>query len=187
MFLQVTAVPPDVEIQRQLTSMHISEWLREDIFQFRWWCLIVFLAVAVFVWWKLLDKSRLPEIVLYTALAVISVMAIVEYGEELTLWDYPTDILPVFPPLTTVNLIILPLIYSLIYQNFKTLRSFVKAALITTGIMCFVLEPLLVWGEFYKLLKWKFYFSFPVYFTTAIVIRSIILKVKAINKKYKNI
>ena len=91
----------------------------------------------------LLDKSRRMEICLYAPLALIIAMGIVEYGEELTLWDYPTDIIPIFPPLTSANLLMLPLSYSLAHQYFHTTGRFVVAVLIITGVICFVIEPLL--------------------------------------------
>lgn len=183
MFLAVTVTPPDVEIQRQLTSMHIDQWIREDVFEFRWWLLLALLALFLFLWWKTADKSRLPEIILYVALATIVVMAKVEYGEELTLWDYPTDIIPVFPPLTSINLLSLPLIYSLIYQYFTTRKSFIWATLIITAVICFVMEPLMEWGGLYELLHWQYYLNYPLYAAMAIGIRAATNKICAITKK----
>ncbi len=183
MLLTVTGIPADIGIQQKLTSMHVEEWLNEDVLRIRWWLLLVMLAVFAYAWWKLADKSLLPEVVLYAALTTIFVMAIVEYGEELTLWDYPVDILPIFPPLSSVNLISLPLIYSLVYQYFKTWKSFLTAALISTAIICFIIEPLLAWGEFYQLLKWKYYYSYPLYLATAISVRALISKINSITAR----
>jgi hypothetical protein len=185
MFSAVVSIPPDVEIQRQLTSMHIDEWMRDDIFHFRWWLLLILLTASIFIWWKAIDKSRLPEILLYAALTTIIAMAINEYGEELTLWDYPVDIIPIFPPLSSINLISLPLIYSITYQRFKGWKNFIRATLIITCVICFIIEPLLVWGEFYQLLKWKHYFSYPIYAATALCIRFVVIKIYAVTEKYK--
>jgi hypothetical protein len=183
MLLSITVVRPDVEIQKHLTSIHIDQWIREDVFRFRWWLLLILLVVSAYIWWKAIDKSRLPEIILYTALTTIIVMAIVEYGEELTLWDYPTDIIPIFPPLSSVNLISLPLIYSLTYQHFKKWKSFILATLIITAVICFIIEPILSWADFYQLLKWKHYFSYPLYAATAICARSLVIKINALAEK----
>ena len=186
MLLTVTVTPPDVGIQKQLTAIHIDEWLREDVFQIRWWILLVLLAVSVYLWWRAADKARLPEIVLYVALAIIVVMAKVEYGEELTLWDYPTDIIPIFPPLSSINLIGLPLIYSLVYQRFKTKKSFICVTLIVTAIICFVIEPLLALGGLYQLLHWKYCFNYPLYAAMAIIVRAAVIKISTITEKYRH-
>lgn len=185
MFFQVSQIPKSVEIQRYLTSIHIDNWLKQDVFHFRWWCLIGLVFVILLVWWNLLDKSRLPEIVLYAILSTIITLGIVEYGEELTLWNYPTDIIPIFPPLTSINLISLPLIYSLTYQYFITKKSFIWATVIITSVICFIIEPILVWGGFYQLIYWKYYFSVPIYISLAILIRVLVIRINNINEKYR--
>lgn len=186
MFLTAKVIPPDVEIQKQLTSLHIDAWLRDDVFKFRWWLLLFLLALSLYIWWRIADKKRLPEIILYVALAAIVIMAKVEYGEELTLWDYPTDIIPLFPPLTSLDLISLPLIYSLIHQFFRKTKSFIWAVLIATAIICFIIEPLMAWGKLYELLNWKYYLNYPLYAGLAIGVRAAVNKICAITEKPDN-
>ena len=94
MLLTVSGVSADVDIQKLLTSVRVEEWLREDLFRFKWWFLLGLSTFLVVVWWKLIDKKRLPEIMLYAVLTTTLTMGIVEYGEELTLWDYPTRYIP---------------------------------------------------------------------------------------------
>jgi hypothetical protein len=180
-------VPKDVNIQRQLTNIHVKEWLQGDVFHLRWWLLICMVLLFLLVWWIMLDKSRLLEICLYAALAAIIVLGINEYGEELTLWDYPTDIIAIFPPLSSINLISLPFIYSLIYQHFKTRKSFIWATIIGSAVICFILEPLLSWGGFYQLIHWKYYYSFPIYISFSIFIRMMVIKIYAIKHKFNAI
>lgn len=186
MFFAVSEIPKSVEIQQELTSIHIEEWIKQDVFLFRWWFLLGLIFVSLLVWWKLLDKSRLHETFLYAVLATIIVLGIVEYGEELTLWDYPTDIIPIFPPLTSINLISLPLIYSLTYQYFMTKKSFAWATVIITAVICFIIEPILVWGGFYELLHWEYYYSFPIYVSLAILVRVVVMKIYNITEKYRD-
>jgi hypothetical protein len=183
MFLKVEDLPKDIGIQRQLTNMHVKEWLQEDVFHFRWWLLIALMIIFLLIWWMMLDKSRIHEICLFSALAVIFVMGINEYGEELTLWDYHVDLIPIFPPLSSINLVSLPLIFSLVYQHFKKKKSFILAAIITSAVICFVFEPILSWGGFFQLLHWKYYFSLPIYAVMAISVRAIVFKINAVTGK----
>jgi len=180
-----TEVSTAVELQKLLTSLRINEWLREDFFHFRWFFLLGSFIFSAFVWCKLVDKSRLPEIILHAGLTTILTLVLDEMGEELTLWEYPADIIPIFPPLSSVDLASLPMIYSLIYQYYKTWKSFLWATLIMATVFCFIFEPLLVWSDFYQLLKWKYYYGFPIYITMAIFIRWMVLKIYAIAKKSK--
>lgn len=170
---QATALPQSVEMQVKLTADHMEKWLAEDFLRLHWWALIVIYIVCIVVWWKLLDKRRLKELLLFTALAYIAVLAINEYGQELILWDYPTDIIPWFPPLSSVNLLLLPLIYSLAYQRFTLPRIFFSAVLVATAAFCFLIEPLLAWGGFFELLNWQYWMSFPLYTVMAMLVHLI--------------
>jgi hypothetical protein len=183
MFYIFSEINKDVGIQKHLTSMHIDSWLKEDVFKLRWWLLIAFILITIFVWWYLLDKLRAHEVCLYVVLAIIIALGIREYGEELTLWDYPTDIIPIFPPLTSINLMALPLIYSLIYQYFSTKKSFFWATIIATAIFCFILEPLFSLGDFYKLIHWEYYYSFFLYTLMAIFIRKLVIKINLVTRE----
>jgi hypothetical protein len=172
-----------VEFQKLLTSIRIERWLQESVFHFRWWFLLALFLISAFTWCKLVDKTRLPEIVLYVGLTTIITLVLDEFGIELTLWSYPVDLLPIFPPLTAVDLASLPTIYSLIYQHFGTWRSFTLATVIMATIFCFVCEPILVWGDFYQVLKWKYYYGFPIYIAMALFIRWMVVTMYTIASK----
>lgn len=171
------------ELQCRLTAIRIDQWLREDVFHFRWWFLLGLFGFSLFLWWRLVDKKRLPEIVLFMGLTTIITLVLDECGEELCLWEYPTDIFPIFPPLTAVNLASLPMIYSLVYQYFGTWKSFLRATVIMATIFCFVFEPALVWGDFYQLLKWRYYYGFPIYVAMGIFIRWLVVTLYTIAGK----
>jgi len=185
MFSKIVDIPKDVNVQKQLTDMHIKEWLRDDVFHVRWWVLIALIVILLIVWWIMLDKSRMLEICLFATLSAIIIMGVNEYGEELTLWDYQTDIIPIFPPLSSINLIALPLIFSQVYQHFNQRKSFIWATIITSAAICLIFEPILSWGGFYHLLHWKYYFSFPIYVVMAISVRAIVFKIYNIKENNK--
>jgi hypothetical protein len=156
------------DVQWQLTVTRFDEWMRNDVFHLQWWLLLAVFIISAFFWWKKVDKSRLNEIVLYTAIITIITLILDELGEELTLWDYPYDLFPLFPPLMAIDLASLPLVYSLIYQHFRTWKKFVIATIIMAAIFCFILEPLFVLSGIYQMIKWKSYFGFPIYTFMAI-------------------
>ena len=183
MFFAISEVPKDVEIQRQLTSIHIEEWLKEDVFRLRWWLLIGLILLFLSIWFKASDKSRFHAVCMFAALTAIIAMGINEYGDELTLWDYPTDVLPIFPPLSSINLIAMPLIYSIAYQYFNTWKSFILAVLVATAIMCLILEPVFALADLYQLLCWRYVYNIPIYIAAAIGVRALINKITKISKK----
>lgn len=170
-------------MQDRLSAMHVDEWLKEDVFTFRWWLLIALILLTVVIWWFLLEKSRLKELLLFTALGIILSLGLNEYGEELVFWDYPTDVIAIFPPLSSINLLILPLSYSLAYQHFAKLRSYVKAVLVVTAVICFAVEPLFARMGLYRLLNWQYHFSYLLFIAVALTLRLVTKKVILITEK----
>ena len=78
-------IPEEVTIQNQLTDVRINEWLSEEFLKPKWWALILIVLILFVVWFKMIDKSRIREICLFTVLLTIIFMGIDEYGEELVL------------------------------------------------------------------------------------------------------
>lgn len=173
----------DVEVQWQLTCARFDEWLGNDVFRFKWWLMLVLFISTAYFWWKIVDKSRLNEIILYAALITLIVILLDELGEELTLWNYTTDLFPLFPPITAVDLACLPVVYSIIYQYCRTWKSFTIATLVMAIIICFVLEPIFVWIGVYQMLEWKSIYGFPIYTSMAIITKAVVNKIYLISLK----
>jgi hypothetical protein len=161
-----------IELQLELSRTRIDMWLRNSAFRWRWWALLLLFLVIVFLWWKLVDKRRLGENILYTALIVLVVLILVELGEELSLWDYPVDVIPLFPPISAIDLVCLPFVYSMVYQMFRTWKGFTLASLAMAVIFCFVCEPIFVFLGIYQTITWKYYYGLPIYFTMAILTKA---------------
>ncbi len=180
-------IPQSVLFQQKLTDLHIEQWLAEEVFHARWWILIGLLIVMWLAWFLLLDKAKAKEACLFLVLAFIVVLGIDEYGEELVLWEYPTDIIPIFPPLTSANLISVPLTCSIVFQRFPDLKRYAIAVLILTATISFVFEPLLAWGGLYQLVNWRYVYSFFVYLAAAFAVRFIAKKFLQIEDKARGL
>ena len=98
-----------VELQWELTASRFEEWLKNELFHFKWWILLCVFILSVVIWWKCIDKSRLSELVLCAGIVCIFVLVLDELGEELALWEYPVKIFPLFPPISAIDLASLPL------------------------------------------------------------------------------
>jgi hypothetical protein len=171
-------------IQKQLSDMHVDLWLKEDLLHVHWWILIGLDCVLVATWFLLLRREGLRETCLYAAVMAVFALGLEEYGEELILWDYPTDIIPYFPPLTSVNLLLLPLAFSILHQRCRTWKRFLWAALIASAAVSLVAEPLLAYGKLYELVNWEHYFSLPAYYILALVTRFVTVKIAAVSERY---
>ncbi|WP_326974888.1 CBO0543 family protein [Caproicibacter sp. BJN0012] len=168
-------------VQWELTVARFEEWSRY-VFHFKWWLLLAVFILSALIWWKLIDKSKLVEIVVFTGITCIIVLALDELGEELTLWDYPIELIPLFPPISSIDLASLPMIYSLIYQYFYTWKSFAIASFIFSVFSCFVFEPLFVLVGIYQMITWKSYYGLPIYFAIALFSKGAVALMSRIEK-----
>jgi hypothetical protein len=66
-----------------------------------------------------------------------------------------------------MNLLCLPLIYSLVYQKFRSGERFFWAACAATAVILLYYGALLVWGGMYHLIRWKYYYGFALYLAMA--------------------
>lgn len=169
-----TGFPPDIEDQWKLTVQRLSEWVQDELFSVSWWLLMALFLFTAYLWWKTADKKRLSETVLFTASIVIIVIVLDELGEELSLWYYTVDIIPLFPPMTAIDISCLPLAYALVYRYAKTWKSFLITSAIMSVIFCFALEPLFVWAGVYKMITWKSWYGLPLYFGIGVVSKFIV-------------
>lgn len=172
-----------IDLQWKLTMSRFEEWLKEELFHFKWWILLAVFILSIFIWWKSIDKSRLSELVLFAGIVCIFILILDEWGEELALWDYPVKIFPLFPPISAIDLASLPFLYSLIYQYFSTWKSYTIASIIMSVLSCFVMEPLFILSGIYQVITWKTYYGLPLYFAIAICSKSILAQIKKIESK----
>lgn len=186
MFLRTfPSSPTDEQIAyrlKHITYARIDNWLDTDFLTWGWCLQLILFILSLFVWWKLVEKKRLMEITFLGFLMMAVVISLDQVGYELGLWYYPIDLIPVFPPATTIDYVMLPVIYSLVYQYYRSWTRFIAAIFLLAGIFSFVCEPLLKILGFYVLLKWRYYYGFPIYIVLGIVFKFVIEKIKSISE-----
>lgn len=170
-----------IEEQWKLTTARVDEWVQNDLLKLNWWILLALFVLTAYLWWKTVDKTRLNEMVLYTALIVLFIIVLDELGEELSLWYYTTDVIPLFPPLTAMDITSMPIVYMLVYQYFRTWKRFIIVTVAMAGVFCFVFEPIFVWSGVYKLLIWQSYYGFPIYIFIAAASKFIVQRICSVS------
>ncbi|MDR3561179.1 MAG: hypothetical protein P4N41_24525 [Negativicutes bacterium] len=175
--------PSDEQLANAIKGVsytRIDNWLDTDFATAAWWGEIAITILTLFLWWKLVDKKRLIDITLYGFLVMATSLTLDQIGYELGFWYYPVDLIPLFPPATAVDFIALPVIYSLIFQYCRHWKPFLAATLLMSTVFCFFLEPLMVKMGYYVLIKWRYYYGFPIYTVMAVVFKALLDKMKAI-------
>jgi len=157
------------EMVRQLTRARLDNYLGHQFGTWRWWILVALLIVPWFIWYKLADKKKIVELVMFGLIVMVFTITLDELGFELSLWNYPYEVFPMFPRLTSIDYTVLPIIFTLVYQYFPTWKSFFRALAVVAFVFAFVIEPFLVYLNFYVLIKWMYWYSFVVYLIMGLI------------------
>lgn len=160
-----------LDAQNISIQLQIHHWLKYELFTPQCGLLLLMLILPWFIWWKLADKKRFLEIIIYGLLISIVSTLLDEVGCQLNLWEYRYDIEPLFPRLIPMNYTMLPVGYMLIYQHFAKWKSFIAASIIMAAVFAFIGEPVMAMTGIYVLLKWKHFYSFPIYLILAIIFK----------------
>lgn len=164
----------EFKIQSQSDKMLHKIWFDEMLFTWQWWLLLVVFLVPWIVWWKLVDKKRIFEILTYGLMVTLMSISFDAIGVEFDFWEYHYQLIPLLDVLIVFDISILTVTYMLFYQYTQSWKWFIAGHIVIAGIFAFMAEPALVYMGFYQLLKWKYIYSFPIYFGIAIFLRWVI-------------
>ncbi|PKM78200.1 MAG: hypothetical protein CVU90_03780 [Firmicutes bacterium HGW-Firmicutes-15] len=174
-----------LDAQNISTQLQVQHWLKYELFTPQFWLLISILIIPWILWWRMVDKRRFLEIIIYGLLISTVVTVLDEVGCQLNWWDYRYDIEPLFPRLIPMNFSMLPVGYMLVYQNFTKWKSFVTANIVLAAVMAFIGEPLFAMTGIYVLLEWKIIYSFPIYIILALVFKVAVNSIMKVQQRYR--
>ncbi len=163
-----------LDAQNISIQLQLDHWLKFEVFSPQFWLLIGMLIIPWFIWFKLVERKRLLEIIIFGLIISIIVTTLDELGCQLNLWEYLYDIEPLFPRLIPMNFTLLPIGYMLVYQYFTKWKSFVAANAVVAAFYSFIGEPFLKMAGIYAMLNWKQIYSFPIYIIIAVLVRVLV-------------
>lgn len=174
------------EIRRLLVSQSYQNWITNEVFSFKWFLMIGMLVVVYSVWLKLLDKSRLKDLLLYgSLLAVGFTLSDVILGSYFGFYSYKVNLLPLKPPVFIASITIMPIMFMLVMQYTSSWRSFTLWASIAAAVYSFILIPLYTKLDilyFYK--GYNFFFSFLRTVAGAVIGRAFFLWFAGIQQRH---
>ncbi|WP_067619763.1 CBO0543 family protein [Alicyclobacillus acidiphilus] len=160
------------DAHRHLMNLTRDFWLHHNLFTWQWWLLICLEIIPWIVWWRLVHKRRIVEILLYGCLVAVIALTLDIMGSSLLLWDYPQrSVWFVFPPMIPVDYGIVPVVDMLLYQYFRSWKAFLIAVSVFALSAAFIAEPLFHRGGMYVLNGWSYVYSFPLYIAKSVVAR----------------
>lgn len=141
--------------------------------------------MSYFLWWKLLDKTKLVELLLFGSLIAVVSAFIDLIAENLVLCQYTVKILPFSPAFFPFHLTIAPLVLMLVYQYSDSWNRFLRYSVIAGGIYAFAIIPLFVLVGEVRLIHWNYFNNFITFLARAIICRWILLQCMQIQTSHQ--
>jgi hypothetical protein len=165
------------KLVHELDQTDRERWLEFGVLTFRWWLLVAFLIVPWIIWAKLSDKSKTLEVVLVGSIVMLVTLLLDVLGYNADFWDYPVELLPLgVPGALPFDLSLIPVPYMLIYQHFRTWKSYLLALFGMAAVYAFIGEPLANWLELVRYLKWNVVYSFIYYIVIGVGVRALVMR-----------
>ncbi len=151
------------EMARQIIQVRFADWLENTVFTWRWWLLLAVLIVPWIIWYRTTRKNHIINAVIFAMIMAVMAIFFDEFFYSLSCWTYPHDVIPVLPRLSSVDYTAIPLIFTVVYQHFSDWKRFFWVTIAVSTVASFVGEPLVVRGGMYVLVKWNYFYSWPIY------------------------
>ncbi|UOR13509.1 CBO0543 family protein [Halobacillus amylolyticus] len=104
------------ELEQKTLRIDKEKWIEYELFTWNWWLLVAFLIMPWIIWTKLIDRTRILEIVLIGLLAIIITTLLDIFVTEVEFWVYPTELIPGFPRAFAFDVSMIPVAFMLLYQ-----------------------------------------------------------------------
>lgn len=176
----------DKEIESMTSTLHKMEmnyWIHHDLFSFHWWAILIMNAIFLILFILLIDRQRILLITLAFMISYVINTIFDDIGEYFQLWSHPHQLVQFLSPVATVEFIIVPSIMALMYQMFSRWKFFLIVDFIVSLIISFIVQPIFVYLNIYKLHNWTYFYSLLVLFVIGVVVKIIMdfIKIKQLN------
>ncbi|WP_134702046.1 CBO0543 family protein [Ammoniphilus sp. YIM 78166] len=137
---------------------------KEQFFLKPFWWVSFGLTIIPWAFWIYFRKKESTSRLLFAGFYVMLISSYFDFlGISYGLWDYHAKIAPHFPTFIPWDLSLMPVTIMTFIQLKPTVSPIWKG-LLFSGITAFVIEPILVWVDYYYIIKWEYMYSFPIYF-----------------------
>ena len=103
------------QLRNQIWELLLASW-KVDLTTLKYWGIVIVIAIAYIVWFRLTDKKRLVDLLFYGSLIAVMRGLIDLFGVTAGLWIYKVSIFPLSPSVLLQDWTIIPLIYMLVQQ-----------------------------------------------------------------------
>jgi len=173
------------QLRLELWNLTYNQWQTQTLFSIKWWGLNALIAISYAIWWVIVDKRRLSQILLFGSFVAVGRIVMDIIGTNAVLWSYAIRPTPFFPSPFENDFTLIPLALMVVYQYCHSWKKFLVYTGVVTGIISFVLFPILITLGIVKLYHWNLFYSFVLIFGLASFSRWVVLGVLNIQQKHQ--
>jgi len=173
------------QLRVTLWDLSYTQWKTTVLFSLHWWSLVILICISYIIWWKLVDKSRLSQILLFGSFIAAGRIVMDIIGSNTVLWSYDIRELPFTPSPFLHDFTITPIALMLVYQYCHSWEKYLLWTSVATGFITFGFFPLLIAFDFLKYYNWYHAYSFILIIFIASLSRAILLGVLQLEQKYQ--
>lgn len=180
----MTTVATIHQLRLELWNLTYTQWKSQTLFSIHWWSSIILIAILYAIWWAIVDKQRLSQILLFSSFVAVGRIVMNIIGTNAVLWSYDIRPTPFFPSPFENDFALIALSLMVVYQYCHSWKKFLIWTGIFTGILWFVYFPILIKFGFLKLYNWHLFYSFVSIIVIASFSRWVLLGILNIQKNY---
>ncbi len=148
-----------------------------ELFSSRWFALVSLMVIFYVVWWILIDKRRLSDLLLFGSFIAVLRVLYENTFVGMGAWTYQVRIFPLTINLFMPDLTMVPLAFMLIYQYTASWKSYFLGSIVASGIWAFAVTPLFKVFDIIVFHNWNYFYSFIAALLTALLARFFFLLV----------
>lgn len=167
-------------------KLNLTNWLINEVLSPGWWALIVFLAITYIVWWKLLDKARIMEVILFGSLVSIMAAFTDIVGISTASWQYNVRLFPITVAVFPLDYSVIPIALMLAYQFTSKWTAYILASIVASvyyGVVTSVMEATGIISSYY----WSPYWAFIEGMVYSFTARFALLWMKNLTLSYQSL
>ena len=118
----------------ELNNLILTKWLKQEFLTFEWFFMLFVVLVCYFLFFYLVDKKRIVEILLYGSFVAVAFVVYDSIGIFFGFWAEKISISPVYPNFFGSSLTVAPLIAMILYQYKSPWSSFLRWSILFSGL-----------------------------------------------------
>jgi hypothetical protein len=120
-----------------LNNLILTKWLKQEFLTFEWFFTLFVVLVCYLLFFYLVDKKRIVEILLYGSLVAVAYVVYDSFGMFFGFWSVKIAISPVYPNFFGSSLTVAPLLAMIVYQYKSPWNSFLRWSILFSGLFIF--------------------------------------------------